>query len=80
MQSLSACTRVHCSFTFHRYYSDNLKEDEIGRASNTQGNNGNGSKMLVPNYERNRPLRRRRHVREDNIKKNFKGAGYKNVS
>jgi hypothetical protein len=61
-------------------HSYDLKEDVIGRASNTQENNDKNSKILVPNYDRNRPLGRRRHVREDNIKKDFQGAGYKNVS
>jgi hypothetical protein len=60
-------------------YSDDLKEDEVDRASNTQGNNGKDSKILVPNYERNRSLGRRRHVKKDDIKTDFKGAGYKNV-
>ena len=61
-------------------HSDVLKEDVIGRASITQSNNGKDSKILVPNYERNSSLGRRRHVRKDNIKRDFKGAGYKNVN
>ena len=42
---------------------------------NTLENNGKDSNILVPNYERNRPVGRRRHLRKDNIKKDFKVAG-----
>jgi len=52
-------------------HSDDMKEDVIGTASSTQGNKDKDSKILVPNYERNRPLWRRRLVRKDNIKKRF---------
>lgn len=61
-------------------HGDDLKEDIIGRASNTKGNNGKDLKILVQNYERNRPLGRRPPVRKDIIKKDSKGVGYKNVS
>jgi hypothetical protein len=61
-------------------HSDDIKDNVIVTASSSQGNNVKNSKILVPIYERNRPLWRRRHVRKDNIKKDFKEAGYKNVS
>jgi hypothetical protein len=69
-----------CGLFLGHIHNDDLKEDVIGRAFNTQGNNGKDLIIFFPNYERNRLLGRRRHVRKDNIKKDFKGAGCKNVS
>jgi hypothetical protein len=62
--------------TLHQIF---FKEDEVGGASARMGKMRNACKMLVGTPERKKPLRRLKHMWEDNIRMNLGEIGLQGV-
>jgi hypothetical protein len=59
-------------FTFTHFLRELIKNSKTGRAYGTNGERIHAYKVLVEKYEENKPLRRHRNRREDNIKMDFR--------
>jgi hypothetical protein len=53
-----------------------VKEDEMGRACSTNGEERNAYRILMGKLERKRPLERLRRSWEDNIKTDLREVGW----
>jgi hypothetical protein len=59
-----------------KYYNDQIKEDEMGRACSTHGEKRNAYRILVGKPEEKISLGRPRRRWEDNIKTDFRERGW----
>jgi hypothetical protein len=83
-KAVGVCRKLHSEelhnlYSSVRYYCDQIKENDVGRAYSMHGEMRNAYEVLLGKPEGKRPHGRPRHRWEDNIKMDFREIVFEGI-